>query len=131
MQVRDQQKQKQQKLSQLSGKEFDKAYMQYMLKEHKKDAGLRLVVWAGRERLMEPPSGSAVKTDIRSLAKTTLEQGARRSADLSVAMKSWSRCVCLLRRFSRLTLNTLPHLVHNSSAGDAPITLLYTFRFCV
>lgn len=33
----DKQKQKEQELSKLSGKEFDRAYMQYMLKDHKKE----------------------------------------------------------------------------------------------
>lgn len=33
----DMQKQKEQELSKLSGKEFDRAYMQYMLKDHQKE----------------------------------------------------------------------------------------------
>lgn len=37
MQISDKQKQKQQELSQLLGKDFDRAYIQYMLQDHKKE----------------------------------------------------------------------------------------------
>lgn len=37
MQISDKQKRKQQELSQLSGKDFDRAYIQYMLQDHKKE----------------------------------------------------------------------------------------------
>lgn len=39
-QMSEQQKEKQQQLSKLSGKEFDLAYIQYMLKDHKKEVKL-------------------------------------------------------------------------------------------